>query len=123
MVELEWQGLIKVILTQCIETIGLGIFDPLINLYIPLAGSWNDSSMKIVFKSHHWPDDAVKPTFQAGTSKTIKDGIAFSVPEIAKCDYELIPHCPDIIPGDFHGFSPVLVHGAGSNDSESTRFF
>lgn len=99
-----------------------GYFTPLVNLYIPLSGSWHDSAMKVVPRSHLWADDAVKPAFEAGTAKTIKNGVAYSVPEITHSEHEIIPHRPDIIPGDFMAFSPVLVHGGGDNFSHETRF-
>ena len=99
-----------------------GYFRPLINIYVPLAGSWCDSAMKIVPKSHLWSDESIKPAFEAGKGKTIKNGIAYSVPEIVHSDHEINPHRPDILETDFMLFSPILVHGAGTNHSEQTRF-
>lgn len=99
-----------------------GYFTPLINIYIPIAGSWNDSAMTICPKSHLWPENSVKPTFKAGEKKTIKNGIAYSVPDIAHSDFAIDPHRPDVLEGDFMLFSPLLVHGGGTNHSHETRF-
>lgn len=99
-----------------------GYFTPLLNLYLPIAGSWCDSAMQVVPKSHLWTDEQARPTFLAGQNKTEKDGIKFSVPTLEYCEYPLDAHCPDILPGDFMLFSPKMVHGNGINVSIETRF-
>ena len=99
-----------------------GYFRPLINIYVPMAGSWCDSAMTITPRSHLWPDDSVTPAFEAGSQKTIKNGIAYSVPDIVHSDFEIKPHRPDIVRADFMLFSPLMVHGAGTNHSTQTRF-
>jgi len=38
-------------------------FLPLVNVYLPLAGSHYDSAMRVVPLSHEWPDEDVVPTF------------------------------------------------------------
>lgn len=103
-------------------------FVPLINVYVPLAGSFCDSAMKIVPFSHEWTDDEVKPTFtyeeSAEGKKFInpKTGVAYSVPEIESTTKNIIPHRPDVLEGDFMLFSPLMVHGGGNNTSDCTRF-
>ncbi len=99
-----------------------GYFTPLLNLYIPLSGSWCDSAMQIVPKSHLWTEDQAVPSFSAGEKKTEKDGIKFSVPTLEYCEFELTPHAPDIQSGNFMAFSPKLIHGNGKNQSIETRF-
>jgi|MDSW01.1.fsa_nt_gb hypothetical protein len=99
-----------------------GYFTPLLNLYIPLAGSWCDSAMQIVPKSHLWTEEQAVPSFGAGEGKTEKDGVSFSVPTLKYCEFELKQHCPDIHEGNFMAFSPKLIHGNAENNSIETRF-
>ncbi len=101
-------------------------FTPLVNIYLPLAGSYVNSAMGIVPFSHEWSDEDVIPTFtfeesQAG-KKYIKNGIAYSVPAIKSCKKETNIHRADLTQGDFMLFSPKMVHGGGTNGSHETRF-
>jgi hypothetical protein len=98
-------------------------FYPLINVYLPLASSYCDSAMKVVPGSHTWSDEDVVPEFAYEGGKSVNSsGVAFSVPGILKSNKEIIPHRPDILPGDFMLFSPLSVHGGGDNSSNGTRF-
>lgn len=99
-----------------------GYFAPLVNVYLPISGSHPDSALQVVPGSHLWTDEECRPTFQAGESKTNKNGVLYSVPEIETCVHEIRGHRMDVIPGDFALFSPRMVHGAGSNASLETRF-
>ena len=49
-----------------------GYFTPLINIYVPLAGSWNDSAMTVCPKSHLWPDEAVNQLLKLVKVKQLK---------------------------------------------------
>lgn len=101
-------------------------FTPLINIYLPLASSYNDSAMGIVPFSHDWSEDDVVPTFTYEESvagkKYIKNGIAYSVPAIKECKKDIKLHRADLTEGDFMLFSPKMVHGGGTNGSRQTRF-
>ena len=97
-------------------------FEPLVNVYLPLSGSYCDSSLQIVPFSHRWSDEEVVPAFRAGEGKTLKGGVLYSVPEIQTCSRPLQGHRMDILPGDFALFSPRMVHGEGTNGSLETRF-
>ncbi|MFL2755370.1 MAG: phytanoyl-CoA dioxygenase family protein [Gammaproteobacteria bacterium] len=98
-------------------------FNNLLNIYLPLSGSWNDSSLSIVPTSHNWDDQEIKPSFHySENKKTIKNGIAYSVPTIKKSKNDLKIHRPDVSLGNFMIFSPRLVHGGASNKSLETRF-
>jgi ectoine hydroxylase-related dioxygenase (phytanoyl-CoA dioxygenase family) len=97
-------------------------FAPLVNVYLPISGSHCDSSLQIVPFSHLWGDDEVVPTFRAGESKTNRDGILYSVPEVKESARPILGHRMDILPGDFALFSPRMVHGEGTNASPETRF-
>ena len=97
-------------------------YNDVLNLYIPICGSYCDSAMKIVPKSHKWSEDQVVPTF-AGDSgeKYIKNGVAYSAPGIKYCEFEIMPHRADIRLGDFMIFHPKCIHGGGDNFSDDTR--
>jgi len=102
-------------------------FKPLMNVYLPLSGSWIDSSLQVVPGSHVWTNEECIPSFQfterhyqAGTTE--KEGVRFNVPEVAECRHELRGHRPDIVPGDFMVFPTSCVHGNASNASPETRF-
>jgi hypothetical protein len=93
-----------------------------LNLYVPICGSFSDSAMKIVPKSHSWSDDDVVPTFRGDSGeKYIKNGIAYSAPGILYSKHEIKPHRPDIRIGDFMIFDPKCIHGGGDNFSKETR--
>lgn len=97
-------------------------FAPLVNVYLPLSGSYCDSSLQVVPFSHLWTDEEVVPAFQAGQGKTRKGDVLYSVPEIKSCSRPIQGHRMDILPGDFALFSPRMVHGEGTNASPETRF-
>ncbi len=101
-------------------------FTSLVNIYLPLASSFNDSALGIVPFSHNWSEEEVIPTFTYEESKAgkkyIKNGIAYSVPAIKSCSKDINLHRPDLTEGDFMLFSPKLIHGGGSNGSNHTRF-
>lgn len=101
-------------------------FLPLVNIYVPLAGSYYNSAMEIVPFSHDWPEEDVVPTFtyeeSAAGKKFIKNGIQYSVPAVETCSREIEAHTPDLTEGDFMLFSPKLIHGGGGNGGTQTRF-
>lgn len=101
-------------------------FTPLLNVYVPLSGSYCDSALSVVPFSHKWSDEDVVPTFtfeeSAKGKKFVKNGVAYSVPTIKESKFEIKPHRPDVILGDVMYFSPLMVHGGGSNASLETRF-
>lgn len=100
-----------------------GNYEEVLNIYLPLAGSYVDSALRIVPRSHLWSDEDVTPSMQAGgTNKYMKNGVAYSAPTIGESKHEIVTHRPDVIPGDFMLFNPRIVHGAGDNFSDETRF-
>lgn len=93
-----------------------------LNLYIPIAGSYSDSAMKVVPKSHKWSEDEVVPTFSGDSGqKYVKNGVAYSAPGVKYCKYPIKEHRPDVKLGDFMIFNPKCIHGGGDNFSEETR--
>ena len=99
-------------------------FKGLLNLYIPLCGSTFSSVMKIVPEPHHWSEEEVVPTFFYNQGKRIgQNGILYSTPTIKKCLKEIIVHKADVLEGDVMYFSPMIIHGGGSNsNTDDTRF-
>lgn len=97
-------------------------YNDVLNLYIPICGSYCDSAMKIIPKSYKWSEKDVVPTFSGDSGeKYIKNGVAYSAPGIKYCKFEIMPHRPDIRLGDFMIFHPKSVHGGGDNFSDDTR--
>jgi ectoine hydroxylase-related dioxygenase (phytanoyl-CoA dioxygenase family) len=97
-------------------------YNDVLNLYVPISGSYCDSSMKIVPKSYKWSDKDVIPTFSGDSGlKYIKNGVHYSAPGIKYSEFEIIPHRPDIATGDFMIFHPKSIHGGGDNYSDETR--
>lgn len=99
-------------------------FKPLINVYVPLAGSHPDSSLPVVPFTHNASDNDIVPTFGYNSgNKTVKsNGVSYSVPEIKESKIDLNFHRPDVPDSSFMLFSPLIVHGGGDNNSLDTRF-
>ncbi len=89
-----------------------------INLYIPVCGSNERSSLIILPGSHLWPESRVERT----TSGAVINGVKFNVPAVTDISGSF--HCvrPDPAPGEVLIFSPYLVHGGAVNmNSDLTR--
>lgn len=99
-------------------------FKPLINIYIPLAGSYHDSALPVVPFTHTATDEEIVPTFgyNTGQKTTKSNGVNYSVPEIKSSSIDLKFHRPDVPESNYMLFSPWSVHGGGSNGSNHTRF-
>jgi len=82
-----------------------------INLYIPIAGSTELSSLTIVPRSHHWPENKIERT-QEGASI---DGVKFNVPAVTSIhgEYEIVR--PNPKRNEVLVFSPYLIHGGAVN--------
>jgi hypothetical protein len=85
-----------------------------INLYIPVAGSNEHSSLIIAKGSHLWSESKVERT----NSGAIINGVKFNVPAVTaiKDEYELVR--PNPKPNEVLLFSPYLIHGGASNLNE-----
>jgi ectoine hydroxylase-related dioxygenase (phytanoyl-CoA dioxygenase family) len=82
-----------------------------INLYIPIAGSNELSSLAIVPGSHHWPESKVERTKDGASI----DGIKFNVPAVTSIsgEYEIVRPNPQ--KNEVLVFSPYLIHGGAVN--------
>ncbi len=89
-----------------------------INLYIPIAGSNEFSSLSILPGSHHWPENKTVRT-RAGASI---EGKKYSVPAVTHIHgaYEIIRPNPQR--NEVLVFSPYLIHGGAVNlNADQTR--
>jgi hypothetical protein len=89
-----------------------------INLYIPVAGSNEDSSLIILPGSHHWPESRIERT----ESGAVINGIKFNVPAVTAIFGEHDFVRPDPRQNEVLIFSPYLIHGGSVNlNSDQTR--
>jgi hypothetical protein len=82
-----------------------------INIYIPIAGSNELSSLTLIPGSHHWPENKTERTREGATF----DGIKFNVPAVTgiKGEYEIVRPNPN--QNEVLVFSPYLIHGGAVN--------
>lgn len=89
-----------------------------INLYIPVCGSNDLSSLIIIPESHHWPESKIERTIegaQIGNSK-------YNVPAVTKVNEEANYLRPNPGENEVLIFSPYLIHGGSANlNSDITR--
>jgi len=93
-------------------------YDDCINLYIPVAGSNERSSLILIPGSHLWPESRIERT-AAGAEI---NGIRFNVPAVTaiKGPYEVVRPNPAL--NEVLIFSPYLIHGGAVNlNDASTR--
>lgn len=89
-----------------------------INLYIPVAGSSELSSLIIIPGSHRWPESRVERT-DAGAEL---GGIRFNVPAVTALKGSYTVERPNPKENQVLVFSPYLVHGGSVNlSSDKTR--
>ena len=89
-----------------------------INLYLPLAGSNEQSSLPLVPGSHFWTESQL-PRTESGAEV---DGSSFSVPSVIVEQDELDMIRPYLPPNNALFFSPYLIHGGAINaNNDLTR--
>jgi len=89
-----------------------------VNLYIPIAGSNEKSSLIIVPESHHWPESMIERT----VSGAVMSNATFNVPAVTKIDGAVSYVRPNPSSNEVLIFSPYLIHGGSSNlNTHSTR--
>ena len=91
-------------------------YDNCINLYIPIAGSNENSSLTLIPESHHWPESSIERTISGAEV----NGIRFNVPAVTKINpaYEIIR--PNPKENEVLIFSPYLLHGGAVNLNQDT---
>ncbi|RAV99095.1 phytanoyl-CoA dioxygenase family protein [Pseudochryseolinea flava] len=93
-------------------------YDNCINLYIPIAGSNEKSSLIIVPGSHHWSESKIERTIGGA----IMNGMKFNVPAVTAIDGNFDVVRPDPQLNEVLIFSPYLIHGGAVNlQADRTR--
>ena len=86
-----------------------------INLYIPVAGSNNNSSLIIAPGSHRWPESKVERTLSGAEI----EGVKFNVPAVTAIEGDDVTFIrPDPKSNEVLVFSPYLIHGGSVNLNE-----
>jgi hypothetical protein len=89
-----------------------------INLYIPVTGSNENSSLVIVPGSHHWPESKIEKT----TAGALVNDVKFNVPAVTKIEGRPEYVRPDPKHNEVLIFSPYLIHGGAVNlNPDNTR--
>lgn len=89
-----------------------------INLYIPIAGSNEHSSLSLIPESHWWPESMVERTEDGARI----NGIKFNVPATTKIKKTFTILRPNPRENEVLIFSPYLVHGGAVNlNKDKTR--
>ncbi len=89
-----------------------------INLYIPIAGSNEKSSLTIIPGSHHWPEKNTERTSEGANI----EGQKYNVPAVTHIhgEYEILRPNPKV--NEVLVFSPYLIHGGAVNlNTDQTR--
>jgi len=89
-----------------------------INLYIPIAGSNEKSSLIIIPGSHHWPEANIERTISGAEI----NGVKFNVPAVTAIKGNAEYLRPNPQQNEILVFSPYLIHGGSLNlNDDSTR--
>lgn len=89
-----------------------------INLYLPLAGSNELSSLPIIPGSHLWPENEIERTF----GKVYCDGVQYTNPAIVSTKHGLDLITPNPGLNEAMIFTPYAIHGGGFNfNTDKTR--
>jgi hypothetical protein len=86
-------------------------YDNCINLYIPVAGSNERSSLILVPGSHLWPESRIERTVAGATIK----GVKYNVPAVTAINGTYSIERPDPRENQVLVFSPYLIHGGAVN--------
>ena len=93
-------------------------YDDCINLYIPIAGSNERSSLIIIPGSHLWPESRIEKT----TSGAQINGLKYNVPAVTSIKGTYSIERPNPRKNEVLVFSPYLIHGGAVNlNSSETR--
>jgi hypothetical protein len=87
-----------------------------INLYIPIAGSNDLSSLILIPESHHWPESKIERT----VTGALINGIRFNVPAVTAINGVYDIERADPRENEVLIFSPYLIHGGAVNLNKNT---
>jgi len=93
-------------------------YDDCINLYIPVVGSNEDSSLIIIPGSHLWPESNI----EMSDSGALIEGVKFNVPAVTALRGSYSFERPNPLQNQVLVFSPYLIHGGSVNlNTDKTR--
>lgn len=93
-------------------------YDDCINLYIPVVGSNEDSSLIIIPGSHLWPESNI----EMSDDGALVEGVKFNVPAVTALKGSYSFERPDPQLNQVLVFSPYLIHGGSVNlNTDKTR--
>ena len=93
-------------------------YDDCINLYIPVAGSDERSSLILIPGSHCWPESRIEKT----SSGAEINGVKFNVPAVTAIRDMYRVERPNPFKNQLLVFSPYLIHGGAVNlNTDKTR--
>jgi hypothetical protein len=98
----------------------LDIWKHTVNLWIPVAGCNQNSSLPLIAGSHLWNERDIYRTEAKGASI---NGLSYHVPAILKSNHGLTMTRPNPAVGEALVFTPFLLHGAAVNLNEDTTRF
>lgn len=86
-------------------------YDDCINLYIPVAGSNERSSLILLPGSHLWPESRIQRTVSGAEI----NGVKYNVPAVTAIDGAYSIERPNPVGNQLLVFSPYLIHGGAVN--------
>ena len=86
-------------------------YDNCINLYIPIAGSNEDSSLILIPGSHRWAESKIEKTKMGA----IINGVKFNVPAVTAIHSDFTAVRPNPGKNEVLIFSPYMIHGGAIN--------
>jgi hypothetical protein len=95
----------------------LDIWKDILNLWIPISGCNENSSLPLIPKSHLWNEKDIMRTSSKGASI---NGLTYHVPAIVKSNNGLGMIRPNPQKNEILIFSPFLLHGAAINLNNNT---
>ena len=87
-----------------------------VNIYVPLAGSSDRSSLPIVPGSHRWRESDIERT----SAGAVVGGIRYTVPAVTGARRPLRLVRPRVRANEVMVFTPYAIHGGGANFSVDT---
>ncbi len=87
-----------------------------VNIYVPLAGSGDRSSLPLAVGSHRWRESEIERT----AAGAVVSGIHYTVPAVTGARRPLRLVRPRVQPNEVMVFTPYAIHGGGANSSPDT---
>lgn len=101
----------------CHRDVYLDFYRNIVNIYMPIVGSNELSSLTMESGSHLWSESDTMVTRGGAVFKS--SGKKYSVDAIVQSRRRLHMVCPNPSVKEFTLFSPYLIHGCSSNNNEN----